>query len=228
MQTLGILGGTFNPPHQAHFLAAVETLEKLQLSELLLVPAFIAPHKEGGEILPFELRLRMLERLAETVPGLKASDLESKRSGPSYTVDLLAECKRIFSNKELFFIMGTGDFLMLPHWKDGLSLGNYAHLVIMSRYGQWRKEIKDFLIGPGFDMKANPLEEDVWILPNGHKIILCQVTRTDVSATLIRESWRSGRSIGPYVSEATLKILAENRKIVEKHWGYRAADKGIF
>ena len=86
MERIGIYGGTFNPPHMGHILAATEAVKRLNLDRVLLIPDRIAPHKQLPEDSASpEQRLAMLKIAVDTIPNLEVSDLELRREGKSYT-----------------------------------------------------------------------------------------------------------------------------------------------
>ena len=117
---IGIYGGTFNPPHIGHLVAAKAVFDLLKLDRLLLIPAGLPPHKELPAGSPTaEQRLEMT-RLAGEQLGLgdrvQTLDMELKRTGKSYTSDTLAELKAQYPDDELWLLMGTDMFLTLQAW----------------------------------------------------------------------------------------------------------------
>lgn len=117
MARIGVYGGSFNPPHKGHILAAREFQRALKLDELLLIPAAIPPHKVLPDGSPNgETRMRMLELAAEELPFARIDDLELRREGPSYTVDTLQTLHDRYPNDELFLCVGTDMFLSFDSW----------------------------------------------------------------------------------------------------------------
>jgi len=113
---IGILGGTYNPPHTGHLHAAVAARDTLGLDRVILLPSFIPPHKTMPRHTPdAEARLAMT-RLAAAEIGAEVSDLEIRRGGTSYTADTLAEFARLYPGDMLWFIMGTDMFLTVQNW----------------------------------------------------------------------------------------------------------------
>src|SRR5210317_1684459 len=84
---IGLFGGTFNPVHLGHLRAAVEVRQGFELDEIHLIPAALPPHKVSGELAASADRLHMLNLALGADAGLKISDVELNRSGPSYTID---------------------------------------------------------------------------------------------------------------------------------------------
>lgn len=134
MNRLGIMGGTFNPPHNGHIHAAQQTVQELKLDKLLLIPDNLPPHK----ILPkgsadSMQRLEMARRMAQEIPGAQASDIELKRGGRSYTVDTLTELQKQYPDTRLVLIIGTDMLLTLDQWREPERLCRLAELAVVAR-----------------------------------------------------------------------------------------------
>ncbi|MBD5162463.1 MAG: nicotinate (nicotinamide) nucleotide adenylyltransferase [Oscillibacter sp.] len=132
---IGIYGGTFNPIHMGHMEAARFASEELGLDRLYLIPAGIPPHKEiaGGSPAP-EQRLAMTELAAEAVgPAAKASDMELRRKGKSYTLDTVKEIRERHPHARLYLLMGTDMFLTFHQWRDPEKLAKLCTLCAFRR-----------------------------------------------------------------------------------------------
>lgn len=128
MERIGIYGGTFNPPHLGHIQAAGYAVETLELSQLLMIPDRIAPHKSLPEdsATP-EQRMEMLRLGTQGTAKIRVSDLELRRDGPSYTFETVAQLRKEYPQAELFLLMGTDMFLSFHNWrKPGAILKNAA------------------------------------------------------------------------------------------------------
>lgn len=134
MEKIGIYGGTFNPPHTGHIQGAAYALEKLGLTRLLMVPDYLAPHKEipAGSATP-EQRLRMLRLACKDKPGLEVCDLEMRRQGRSYTYETVAQLRESYRDAELTLLMGTDMFLSFDSWRKPESILQNAALAVMYR-----------------------------------------------------------------------------------------------
>ena len=88
---IGIMGGTFNPVHYGHLIAAEEALNFLNLEKILFIPNSIPPHKNDPELISGKHRLEMLKLATASNPKFEVSDIELKRSGPSYSIDTVEE-----------------------------------------------------------------------------------------------------------------------------------------
>lgn len=114
---IGIYGGSFNPPHLGHMVAAEAAVKALKLDRLLVVPACDPPHKKlpTGSATPAQ-RLEMATIMADQLPCAECWDVEIRREGISYTVDTLEEAKRLWPEDELWLLMGSDMFLSLHTW----------------------------------------------------------------------------------------------------------------
>ncbi len=134
MKKVGILGGTFNPPHRGHLHAARQAQETLGLDHIVLMPDNIPPHKvlpEGSA--NTQQRLEMVRLAAQELPGAEVSELELCRGGRSYTVDTLTELTRQHPEISYYFIMGTDMALSLEKWYRPDELCRLCTLAVVAR-----------------------------------------------------------------------------------------------
>lgn len=145
---IGILGGTFNPPHLGHLICAQEALIQLALDRVVLMPAGQPPHKPKlpGDPGPLH-RLELCRRAVEGDPRLAVSALEVERSGPSYTVDTLQELHSQLPDSELYLIVGGDVAAGLPSWHDPERVLSLATLAVAGRRGTTRESIDASLAG---------------------------------------------------------------------------------
>lgn len=131
---IGVYGGSFNPPHTGHVLAARELIAALALDRLLIVPAADPPHKSLAEGSPTPLqRLALCEAAFAGVAGAELCDIEIRREGKSYTVDTLTALRERFPDDELFLVMGTDMFLSFSTWREPERIASLARLAVMHR-----------------------------------------------------------------------------------------------
>lgn len=192
-ERIGVLGGTFDPPHVGHAIVAQDVLEALELHRLVVVPAGRPPHREAK--LPARVRWELVRDLFAGAPGIEASDLELRREGPSYTVDTLAEIRRERDPEELYLVIGSDQLRVIETWHRYRELPGLARIAVMTRAGG-----------------AEPLEAPGRSFP----YVAVEVTRVDVSSTRIRERLEAGRSVRFLVPE---RIRAR----VEEAWAAGAA-----
>lgn len=135
-ERLGILGGTFDPPHVGHLVAAVDVRHALDLDRVLLVVANEPWQKVGARaISPAALRLAMVEALADGVHGVEAGDAEIRRGGPSFTVDTLRELADADPEGRRFLIVGADVAAGLDTWERADELRELTSLVVVGRPG---------------------------------------------------------------------------------------------
>ena len=193
---LGLFGGAFNPIHLGHLRAATEIQEAFSLSRILFIPTAVPPHKVTWNLLPFAHRLKMVRLAIAGHPFLKASDIEKKRGGKSYSIRTLRYFKQTFGPKvELFFIIGIDAFWEINTWREYCNLFKLCHFVVMDRPGYHRNRIQEFLlreIDP--DIIYFP-KENRFLHPSGLSIYLFSITLMDISSTRIRRLRQINQSI---------------------------------
>lgn len=196
MQT-GVLGGTFDPPHNAHLAIAEEARIRLKLDEVLFLPAGQPWMKAGHKISPAEHRLKMTRLAIEGRPCFKISTIELEQSGPSYSVDTLAKLKAQSGGAaEFYFIMGWDGLTQLPRWKEPSRLIKMCFIVAVSRPGCEHPDLK------ALEIKIPGISNKVIILDN---------LKINISATAIRERVKQGLPICHLVPESVEKYIKENR-----------------
>ena len=133
-EQIGILGGTFNPPHMGHIQAALRAADELALDRVLLIPEALPPHKEtvSGSPTAWQ-RYDMVCLAAQADPRLQADDCEIRRGGKSYTVETLTELTKRYPHARLTFICGTDMFLTLNHWYHAEELMQLARFAAAAR-----------------------------------------------------------------------------------------------
>ena len=186
---LGILGGTFDPPHIGHFLAAVDAYEALVLDRLFLVPANAQPLKAGLAAAPAHQRLAMVKLLIGGDDRFAADAVEIERAGLSYTVDTLNTFAQRFPDAERFFLVGEDAMTAFGEWRAPEQIVKLARLAILRRPGA--------TVGPAV------------IAPEG--TIALATRLVDVSSTEIRQRVRAGRSIRGFVPESVAKFIETER-----------------
>ncbi|UUY02968.1 nicotinate-nucleotide adenylyltransferase [Svornostia abyssi] len=185
---LGVLGGTFNPPHLAHLLCASEAADQLGLERVLLVPAFEPPHKEVAHDPGPEARAALCELAVADDPRLEVSRIELERAGRSYTVDTLRALHATHANTELTFIVGGDMALSLPTWREPVSILGLARLAVAERSGVARQDILDRLGATLGDVAG--------------RIDFFEMPRLDLSSSEIRRRITDGRTVRYLVPDA--------------------------
>ena len=212
---IGLFGGTFNPVHIGHLRAALEVVEKFPLDECHLVPSATPPHKAAGDLVDANIRYDMICRAVAGQAGLKVSDIELKRAGPSYTVDTI----RLFREKlpksdRLYLIVGLDAFLELDTWKSYRTLLKSVAFIVMSRperglersSERWRA-LNDFLCHVISEEYTGSEERSVFSHPQLMPVHVINVTMLDISSSKIRELIRSGCSVRYLLPAEVLDIV---------------------
>src|SRR5262249_52902663 len=130
---LGVLGGTFDPPHIGHLILGEYALEILGLSQVLFVPAGDPPHKPGMTRTPAEHRLAMTGLAIAGEERFVVSTVDIDRPGPHYTVDMLRIVQMQFPDAALYFLMGGDSFRDLPTWHNPQALIPLCRFAVMRR-----------------------------------------------------------------------------------------------
>jgi nicotinate-nucleotide adenylyltransferase len=198
MERIGIYGGTFNPPHLGHMLAARQAVRLLRLDRLLLIPDRIAPHKvlPEGSASP-QQRLEMLQLSADGIEKAEVSDIELRREGTSFTYLTILELKQLYPEAELVLIMGTDMFLSFDKWRETKIITDHAALGVLYRGEKGEKA--------AIDAKKAEMEA------KGVKVELIENEVTAISSTDLRRMLVFGcaepflpEGVGAYIREKGL------------------------
>ena len=144
---IGILGGTFNPPHLGHLICAQEAYLQLELDRVTLIPARIPPHKPVEDEPGAQHRLELCRVAVGDDERFDVSDVEIAREGPSYTVDTLELLHSREPESELFLIVGGDIAAGLPKWREPERVLSLATLAVAGRRGTSRAEVDEALSG---------------------------------------------------------------------------------
>lgn len=195
MAAVGILGGTFNPPHIAHLVCATEARAQLGLARVLLMPAGRPPHKDTPDDPGGQHRLAMCELAVAGEDQLGTSDLELNRPGLSYTVDTLREVHASQPGDELTFIVGGDMAWSLPSWREPEAILELARLGVAERSGVRRDDLRARLQALG----------------GGERISFVDMPRLDISSSDIRRRVKAGRPIRHLVPERVASYIEQRR-----------------
>ena len=130
---LGIFGGTFNPPHNAHIKIAEEAEKQFALDRILFIPTHLPPHKVEPDLAPPSHRLAMVKMILKGRPKWTCSDMEILRPGPSYTLDTLNELRKQHPSDELFLIIGSDNLLTFHLWHEAKKVNELATILVYER-----------------------------------------------------------------------------------------------
>jgi nicotinate-nucleotide adenylyltransferase len=181
---VGVFGGTFDPPHLGHLVAAEEVRVQLALERVVFVPAGTPPHKLDEPVTNVGHRVEMITRAISSNPHFSVSLVDVERPGPSYSVNLVRRLRRQWGvATEIYFIMGMDSLRDLPTWHNPQALVKLCRLAIVDR--------------PGFHADLNQLEA---IIPGlARQVDFVPMPLLDISSTDLRSRLRQGRTIRYYV-----------------------------
>lgn len=186
---IGVLGGTFDPPHFGHLMAALEVRSALHLDRVVLMVAGDPWQKSPTRALtPASVRLEMTEALIEGRAGLEVSDLEVRRGGPSYMVDTLAELALFEPDVHWDLIVGADAANGLSTWHDPDTLARRCRIVVVDREG---------------DAAA--------VVPVGFDVVRVSIPRLDISSSELRARVADGRPIAPMVPDSVCSVIERHR-----------------
>lgn len=215
---LGLLGGTFDPPHVGHLALAELCIAQLDLDELVWIPTGMSWQK-AADITPAPLRLAMTELAARSVrPGrarVRVSTMEVERSGPSYTIDTVRELRGAYGpDTSMAWLMGADQLVGLDTWHGWQDLFEYVHLCVATR--------------PGFDLHAlhAPVQLELDMRRAGTALIQCapagrmwidQTLAVDLSSTRLRQQLAARE-------RCDADLPAGVADLIQSHALYRRAD----
>jgi nicotinate-nucleotide adenylyltransferase len=183
---IGMLGGSFDPPHVGHLLIAVDAFEALALDKLYFIPTSVQPLKVGQAAAPARDRVEMVRRLVGDDPRFGVDTIEVDREGVSYSVDTVAAYAARYPDAERFFLVGADAVETFRLWREPDRIVQLAQ-VVMVRRGGFAQSVE--LRGP--------------------KIMPLDTRQFDVSSSEIRMRVASGRSINGFVPPAVAAYIAE-------------------
>jgi nicotinate-nucleotide adenylyltransferase len=191
---LGLLGGTFNPPHIGHLVCAQEAIAQLGLEQVLLVPVHEPPHK-GMEADPgVEHRVELCRRAVASEDRLDVSRVDADVPGPSFTVDTLRRLHADRPGDELTFIVGGDMALSLPSWREPEAILELADLGVAEREGVRRADVAERL---------------AWLPGGAERARFFDMPRLDISSSLIRRLVAAGRPIRYLVPDAVAAYVEQ-------------------
>jgi nicotinate-nucleotide adenylyltransferase len=186
LRRIGVLGGTFDPPHVGHLVTALNVRHLLALDVVLMVVANEPWQKVGSRaITPAPQRLAMVQAAVEGLDGVEASDLELRRGGPSYSIDTITELAQQHPSTDLFLVVGADAAAELHTWRRPDELAQRCRLVVVDR--------------PGV----------ATTVPEGFDGVRVEVPRLEVSSTDLRARVVDGRPLQFLVPDAVVSLVRD-------------------
>lgn len=192
---IGILGGTFNPPHLGHLVAAQEAYRELDLDRVVFIPAGIPPHKPVDDEPGPEHRLELCRLAVGDDDRFAVSDLELRRGGPSFTVDTLKTLRTQSPSDDLFLILGGDIAAGLPRWHEPERVLELATVAIAKRRGTAKAAVQDALAQ----------------LKGGERARFFQMPRIEISSTMVRRRVRARQPIRYFVPDGVMHYIETHR-----------------
>jgi nicotinate-nucleotide adenylyltransferase len=177
---IGILGGTFNPPHTGHLMLAEYVCDFLSLDKVIFVPCNLPPHKSQVSLPTGDSRLKMLRLAIGNNENFKINNLEIARGGISFTVDTLKVFTKKWFNQELFFIIGSDLYKEFNNWKEPETIKRLAKVVVVKR-----EEID------------NPDKSFIFI----------DMPKIDISSSFVRKRIQNGLSVKYFVPSKVIRFI---------------------
>jgi len=194
---VGIIGGTFDPPHIGHLIIAEAARQALDLDKVFFVPASAQPHKLDRQVTPPLQRWEMVRRAIADNPAFEASDLELRRPGPSYTADTVIEIMAQHPGRPLFFICGADALVEMVTWHRPDRILAGAVVAVAGRPGV-----------PGGKTLRQAARHLTGLF--GGTILGFGAPMIDVSSTMIREIAARGESVRYMVPEGVLAYIRQS------------------
>jgi len=184
---IGVMGGTFDPIHHGHLVAASEVVQEFDLDEVVFVPTGIPQNKK--HVLPAEHRYLMTVIATASNPRFTVSRVDIDRAGATYTIDTLRDLRTERPNADLFFISGADAVAEILEWKDSSQLFDLAHFVAVTR--------------PGHPLTISGLPAD--------DVSLLEVPALSISSTDCRDRVRRGSPVWYLVPDGVVQYIAKYR-----------------
>ena len=199
---IAILGGTFDPIHNGHLVAAQTVASTFQVNEVHFVPTFSPPHKQSrGITSPFH-RFAMVALATVAFEQFRSSTIEVDALERRYTVETLDAMKRLYPGAELLFIIGTDMYQEIETWKNFRQLFDLAHLVIVNRPGfPFREDVAPFQI-----LESKPPVD----LPKKTGVFYLPFVEQNISSTEIRDELKRGEPVSQW-------LPPQVRSYIERH-----------
>ncbi|MBY7143321.1 nicotinate-nucleotide adenylyltransferase [Virgibacillus sp. NKC19-3] len=184
MKRVGILGGTFDPPHLGHLIIAEETRIALDLEEIWFIPSYTPPHKTSAKS-SVEDRINMVKKAMKGNSSFRLNTIEVERLGKSYTFDTMKALRQAYPTIDFYFIIGADMVEFLPHWDRIDKLMNLVTFVGVKR--------------PGYELKTS------------YPIVEVGIPLMDLSSTCIRNRLESGKTVRYLIPETVYSYIKEKQ-----------------
>jgi len=207
LRSVGILGGTFNPPHLGHLALARYAREELALERVVLMPAHLPPHKSATQDPGAQHRLNMCRLAVEGEPRVSVCSLEIDRPGPSYTVDTLSAIHASHPDAELTFIVGADIARTLPAWREPAKVLELARVAVGARAGASDEEVLETVAALSRSPEGGGVPRSQ---PCDGEVRLLRMPIVEVSSSIVRERVARGENVEQLVGPAVARYISEH------------------
>ncbi len=187
---IGIFGGTFNPPHIGHLIAAEVLLSDMKLDKIIFIPSYISPHKQLGEEESATHRLEMVRRELSGNNHFEVSDFEIQQQETSYTYKTLEYFSEKYLDAELYLIIGMDNFAGFHTWKNPEKIVTLSSLIVINR--------------PDYPLPHQQIVPD-------SKLHFVTIPDIGISSSLIRERVQHRQSIRYLVPDSVSEYIIKNK-----------------
>lgn len=198
---IGIFGGTFDPIHLGHIKPSEDIAKQLGLSQVLLVPANIPPHKQST-VANTSQRKEMVELVCKENSLFTLDERELKRNTKSVTIDSIKELKQLSPNAKLYFFIGTDSLISLPTWHKIQELLTLCHFVVSTRPGYCPSKLTDESISTRMTNDINQLKQHT-----AGKILLLETCQVNISSTEIRKMLNNSEDCSEFLTKNVAQFI---------------------
>lgn len=208
MRSIGILGGTFDPIHNAHLLLAREALQQLKLDQIRFIPVNIPPHRDKPIATPIH-RKQMIEfAIAEEATfHLDCRELDCEKT--SYSINTLKSLRQEFTEDSLSLIVGQDAFNKIDSWKDWLELLDYAHIVVANRPNESSNDISTELRRW---IEKNKTKDKAEIIDKATgQLYFIEIPELDISSSMIRQKIKQQKPVNDLLPVTNQQYINKNK-----------------
>jgi len=214
LQRIGVYGGTFDPLHDGHLRVAAAIIEAFALDQMLLVPAFVPPHKRTRAISSPYHRFAMLALATAQSEVMRLSTIELEAPERPWTVMTLSRLQQEYPSAQLFFLMGADSFADITTWREYERLMNEYHIIVALRPGYEGAGAMDAHLSPQLqarvvDLRGGRLPDEA-LFRQAHTW-LTDYVEVDVSSSEIREVAQQGRAVDNFVPPMVARYIEKYR-----------------
>lgn len=207
MRSIGILGGTFDPVHNAHLHLAREILTQLKPDEIRFIPVNTPPHREIPVASPYH-RKKMIELAIAEEEKIKLDCRELDSDEISYSINTLKSLRQELNEDSLYLILGQDAFNKIDTWKDWKELLNYAHIIVANRPDKSSthisRELKDWI-----EKNRTTIKIEIIDKLSGH-IYFITIPELDISSSMIRHNIKENKAIDNLLPIKNQRYIKEN------------------